>query len=61
MNDYEKLIVTVLSLEGESFNCNRGLEECEPFCDWTDFKIRMLERFPVSQQGNILGQFLVVR
>lgn len=45
VTDYKKLTVVVVSLEGEVLNWYRELEDCKPFKDWKDFKIRLLERF----------------
>lgn len=61
VNDYEKLITVVVSLEGEALNWYRGLEERELFNNWRDLKIRLLEWFHVAQQGSVLGLFLAVK
>ncbi|XP_010454397.1 PREDICTED: uncharacterized protein LOC104736161 [Camelina sativa] len=54
--DAEKIRLAYMSVEGQAL-CWFKLEEREPFLDWNDFKVRVLERFgdPISPMERLLS------
>lgn len=57
LTNSEKITVFMVSFEGVALNWYRWKEQREPFQDWKDLKLRLLNRFRSLREGTLTGQF----